>query len=126
MNHSTEEFESAILMQGALITAIEKHNDFIYEVRGFVNGIRHEWSSAGHCFRGNVRVPEYDLVFDGVRKFYVPSTKMYNLTAGKEYPIILTLRGFQIVDDLGKPRCMFPGIKSEFKRESQKSLIVNP
>jgi len=122
MNHTTAEFESAILMHGGLIIATEKHDGFIYEVRGFVKGIRHEWSSAGHCFRGNVRVPEYDLQFDGIRKIYVPSVKMFNLTAGKEYPITITLQGFQIIDDKGKQRLMNTAIKSEFKTEQ---LITN-
>jgi len=115
MNHSTAEFESAMLMHGTLIIAFEKHDGLIIKTIGFINGFRHTWDDDGQCFYKGVRAPEYDLEFSGIPKFYVPSIRITGITAGKKYLIKVSHKGFEFINDNGLPLIINPIIKSQFR-----------
>lgn len=114
MNHSTAEFESAMLMHGTLIIEIEKPEGVITEASGFINGFRYTWNGEGQCFYKGVPEPEYDLEFKGIPKFYCPKTRLTGITASKRYLIKITRKGFEIIDDFGTPKIIHPIIKLHF------------
>ena len=63
MNHTTAQFETALVKMGVMILEVNTPDGFVHEVSGQLNNIRYTWNAAGHCFRGNSRIKHLDIVF---------------------------------------------------------------
>lgn len=63
MKHTTAEFEKALIQMGVDIDSITKSQNHVIKVIGYIHGELFKWDALGSCFRGHVRVPEYDIRF---------------------------------------------------------------
>jgi hypothetical protein len=60
-NHSLPEFELELIKLEAEIKEFRQPNGYVSEVIGKINDVQYKWNCFGHCFRGNVPVPKFDL-----------------------------------------------------------------
>jgi len=63
MNHTVNEFETALLKMGVEIEKINLFKGNVHQVIGTLNGIKYKWDYAGNCSCSIYNVKKYNIKF---------------------------------------------------------------